>query len=274
MQYNKLMPRHSALRKRLLEEIPVGQIVTRRFLRTRDYSGHMINNLLRSGTIVALARGVYAQGAPLTVPGIVHSLQRMGNDLVVGGETAMRLHGVLGAAPGAPLEKVTLSGYDRLPAWFGQVDTPCRFERQSIGRLLDLDRPGPGESLDTDAHFVQRFELFGMGFWMTRVERALFEVLSEVPEQVSFQKAWQLVDRAAGRCSPRILRRILDRSVNVKANRLILWLAEMRGLDWFQGLELGRYIGSGKRQLVRGGRYVRKYRMTVPRGFPPSRPPA
>ena len=260
------MPRYSTLRKALRKEIPAGQFATREFLLQRGFVVHSINNLLKSGDMVSLARGAYAQDEPLTVAGIVRSLQRMGNNLVVGGETALRLHGTLRAKPAELFSRVSLSGSARPPSWLFKWDDRVQFDYLGTARLFKFSRLDTA-SLDDYVQFVREFGWMGVTFRISSVERAMFEMLSEVPRRVSFDDARNLMERAHVHASQVTLRRLLDQSVGVKVNRLFLWSAERLRYGCVQGLDRARYIGTGRMQLVDGGRYVRRYLMTVPKEF-------
>ena len=223
--------------------------------------------------MVRLARGVYAQNEPLTVPGTVRSLQRMGGDLVVGSNTSLRLHGVDRVKPADLFASICLSGSDRPPEWIFTWDDRVLIKHLGTKRLFRFDRTATGASLNKRSHFLTEFGWLGVTFWMSSVERALFEVLSEVPNRVSFEEANTLMVRASEVVSQRTLRLLLDRTVSVKVKRLFLWFAEGLQFRCVNGLEVARYIGSGRRQLVRHGRFVNKYLMTVPKDFTRSRYP-
>lgn len=267
------MPRYSSLRRALRTEIPAGQFAIREFLLARGFGEHSISNLLRSGEMVRLARGVYTQNEPLTVPGIVRSLQRMGSDLVVGSNTALRLHGVEPAKPADLFASISLSGSDRPPKWIFKWDDRVRIQHLGTKRLFRFDRTATGGALSKRSHFVTEFGWLGVTFSMSSVERALFEVLSEVPDRVTFEGANSLMVRASEVVSQLTLRRLLERTVSLKVKRLFLWFAEGLEYECVDHLDVARHIGSGRRQLATQGRFVNKYLMTVPRDFTPSRSP-
>lgn len=247
--------------------MPAGQFATRNHLVQRGFTASSIRNLLKSGDLVTLARGVYAQDEPLTVAGIMRSLQRMGSDLVVGGETALRLHGVLPGRPAELFMRVCLTGRDRIPEWLSRWHRDVEFERLGTARLFRFGMPDSGTLLDRRRHFVKEFGWLGLTFQVSSVERALFEMLSQVPDRLTFGQARDLMASVHPEASQQTLRRLLDRSASVKVNRLFLWYAGHMGYRCARGLDVASYIGTGKRQFVPGGRYVKAYRMTVPRNF-------
>jgi len=76
-----------------LSLVPYGFVVTRSWLIDQGLGRHTVDNWLRSGQIVAVARGVCkrANVNKLTWQRVVCSLQRMGSDLTPGGLTALTL---------------------------------------------------------------------------------------------------------------------------------------------------------------------------------------
>ena len=88
------MPLNAALRAELLDLVPYGLLATRPWLMERGVGRHAVDNLVKSGQLIPLRPGVYIRpGSQLVWQGIVCSLQRLGGDLVVGGTTALELHG-------------------------------------------------------------------------------------------------------------------------------------------------------------------------------------
>jgi len=95
-------------------------------------------------------------------------------------------------------------------------------------------------------------------------ERAVLELLQDVPSGVSFEHAEQLMQGLAT-LSPRRLESLLRATRSVKAKRLFFWLAERQNHAWIKKLDAGAFdLGSGKRVLVKGGKLDKKYRITVP----------
>ena len=96
-------------------------------------------------------------------------------------------------------------------------------------------------------------------------ERAVLELLDEIPDSESFHQVDVLVE-GLRTLSPRRLQRLLEECRSVKVKRLLLWFAERHQLPWLSELNL-EYIdlGAGKRSLVQNGKLDRKYQITVPK---------
>jgi hypothetical protein len=258
------MPVNATLRARLAELAPYGLLVTRSRLLQKGLSRHSIDNLIKSGQLAALVPGVYKR--PETVlkwQGVVSSLQRMGSDLVPGGVTALEQQGLAHYLPLSEQRTIHLYGYDSLPVWVNKLGLPETFLRHGNSRLW-------GERKEDRCN---QSELFTLDLpWsdlpiMLRVatpERAICEVLEDVPAAVSFAHAGQVMQGLPG-LSPRRLQQILNQLKSVKVKRLFFWFAERENHAWLKKLDPARFdLGSGKRMLIKGGKFDKKYNITVP----------
>ena len=93
------------------------------------------------------------------------------------------------------------------------------------------------------------------------LERAILELLDEVPERETFHQADMLFEGLPN-LSPRKLQPLLPACRSVKVKRLFLWFAERHQPPWLNALDRsGIDLGRGKRMLVKGGSTL-----LVPRG--------
>ena len=111
---------------------------------------------------------------------------------------------------------------------------------------------------------------FGDGDWpivLSTRERAILELLDELPDRETFHQADVLMEGLVS-LSPRRMSRLLRECRSVKVKRLFLWFAERHGHAWMERLDRdGVDLGNGKRMLVRGGKLDPKYGITIPRGL-------
>jgi hypothetical protein len=99
---------------------------------------------------------------------------------------------------------------------------------------------------------------------MSTPERAILELLNEVPQRETFHQADMLMDGLRN-LSPRRLQTLLVECRSVKVKRLFLWFAERHHHAWLHKLDRRRIdLGHGKRMLVRGGKLDKKFNITVP----------
>ncbi len=98
---------------------------------------------------------------------------------------------------------------------------------------------------------------------MSTLERAILELLDEVPQRETFHQADVLMEGLRN-LSPRRLQKLLGDCRSVKVKRLFLWFAERHNHAWLEGCRSPRHRpGRGKRMLVRG-ELDPKYNITVP----------
>jgi hypothetical protein len=109
----------------------------------------------------------------------------------------------------------------------------------------------------------------GCGEWdrplaLSTPERAILELLDEVPKRESFHQVDMLM-QGLSNLSPRRLQKLLAECHSVKVKRLFFYFADRHSHAWLKRLDRkGVDLGEGKRMLVRGGRLDKTYQITVP----------
>jgi hypothetical protein len=99
---------------------------------------------------------------------------------------------------------------------------------------------------------------------MSSPERAILELLDEVPQRETFHQADVLMEGLRN-LRPRRLHMLLVECHSVKVKRLFLWFAERHNHAWLKGLDRKEIdLGHGKRMLARGGKLDTKFNITVP----------
>jgi hypothetical protein len=262
--------------------LPEGLIVDSSWLQRKGYSRSLISKYLRSGWLESPTYGVYRRPASAFDQKssekwqlLVLSLQRLHDlPLSIGGRTALELHGYAHYLQPTGPREIHLYGTTPLPRWVTRFPNVSRviFHRALLFRdspdCRGLGRTKPGEvsqSGITNAHY----SLHPWGAWewpivLSTPERAVFELLEEVPQRETFDQADALIQGLAN-LSPRRLNTLLASCHSIKVKRLFLWFAERHRHPWFDALDLSRIdLGTGKRMLVRGGKLDPKYLITVP----------
>jgi hypothetical protein len=118
------------------------------------------------------------------------------------------------------------------------------------------------------------FQMWGQWQWplmLSLPERAILELLDDVPQRETFQQADALFEGLRN-LRPQLLHTLLVECRSVKVKRLFLWFAERHGHPWMTKVDhTGIDLGHGKRMLVSGGKLDTKYDITVPEKFDASR---
>ncbi len=258
------MPINTVRRMQLMKLIPEGVPVTRHFLREKGFSKHALDNIVKSRHLALLASGVYTKpDIFLTWQGVVCCLQHvMKTDLVVGGLTALGLHGMAHYIPLGKKKRIDLYGTSPLPQWVRVLEN-INFERHSTKELL-----GRGVQNNDTAlmEFTSAFT-WKEGTWPMRIsspERAYLELLAGMPKSIDFEHADQLMQGMTA-LVPERMQKILETCQNRKARRLFFWFAERYDHAWLKILKPEKIdLGAGKRQIAEHGKLDQKYQITVP----------
>ena len=277
------------LLNRLPRLLPEGLVADAAWLTRMGYPSSLRGRYVASGWLQPVARGVFRRplhrpGLDLTVPlrwqHVVVSLQMvLERPIAVGGRTALELAGLAHYASGGGPREVHLYGDALAPGWLAKLPIETEFvfhngrklfRAEPISSALDSLKAilaGTDETDRTAIHGSLEWRQFGDGDWpivLSTPERAVLELLDELPDRETFHQADMLMEGVVS-LGPERMGRLLRECRSVKVKRLLLWFAERHGHAWFERLDLdGVDLGSGKRMLVRGGRLDPKYRITVP----------
>lgn len=274
----------ASLEKNPTQIVPHGLVVTRHWLMEKKrIERHTVDNWVKSGRLVVVFYGVYKKpDTKLTWQGIVCSLQYMQYILAPGGLTSLELHGMGHYLSLSSQKTIHLYGKGKLPTWINRLLPDVTFIRHSQQQLfggklfvnhsynvnkdiLTKVDPWHNKSLTTPMPW-------GLDDWPMTIsspERALFEVLMDVPEKISFEHVDQLMQGMVS-LSPRRLNMLLELCDSIKVRRLFLWFAERHKHPWFNKIDREQFnmanhtLGSGKRVLFLGGKLDPTYLITVP----------
>lgn len=188
-------------------------------------------------------------------PGGVYAVQKLsGKPIHAGGRTALELQGLahfLRLSGRAPVYLYGSPGV-RVPTWFHAHDWHHPIKYSATG-LFSRDH----QSLTTRSFGDFSLEI-------SSPERAVLEYLDGFPNDASFEEARELVDGLTT-ARPEVLQYLLETCTSVKVKRMFLYLADQAKHPWRARLKDKRIkLGSGKRLLVRDGKFDSKYLITVP----------
>lgn len=260
--------------------LPEGLLVDAAWLEKRGYYGQLRARYVEHGWLIQPTRRVYSRPrGEFKWEQVVISLQSLLTlPVAVGGRTALELQGYAHFLSHAQRE-VHLYGRRSPPSWLSQLRVSVRFVFHQSRRLFEIDPPTrgvtslqpdltPAESDDTGPLqsdlTVQRWGHWPWPLALSTPERALLELLDEVPDRESFHHVDKLMGGLVN-LRPRHLQKLLEDCKSVKVKRLFFFFADRHGPAWLTHLDRSRVnLGKGKRMLVRGGRFDPTYRITVP----------
>lgn len=243
------------------ELLPYGQFATREWLLANGMTRHQVDNAVKSGRFVALARGVFMRpGVKLTWQGVAASLNEIGHGHVwVGGVTALEEGGY--AHYLRMTRTIHLYARHHRPSWLDHLQLDVNFEWHNVSKLW-------GDDIATSLKGVQTQEWFGRDpYLLSYPEQAIFEALMDVPEKLGFEHADHLMEGLMS-LSPRRLDWVLDNCLHIRVKRLFFFLGKRHDYSWYKRLDSSRYnLGVGKRVIANPGQLDPDFLITIPRGF-------
>lgn len=218
-----------------------------------------------AGWLEQPARGIYRRpGGPLTWEQVVISLQMLlKRPFAVGGRTALELQGY-GHYVRHEAKEAHLYGPVRPPGWLKEIQLGTSFVYHNNRRLFGdesafraPDRNGSSaengsNGLPTVQHglTVQRWGHWGWPLILSSPERAIFELLDELPKRESFHQADMLMESLTN-LRPGRLQELLERCRSVKVKRLFFFFADRHQHAWQKHLDKRAIdLGKGVRLLA------------------------
>ena len=243
----------------LVSEWPSGMVYTQTYLTELGYSAQLVHRYIKSGWLVPLGNGVYQKKKDTIswLGGLAAIQGQLEKNIHVGGKTALALLGIshYGRLKESSVFLFASEG-ENLPKWFDN--------RKWQGKII-LTRTSFLSVADKNS-FISVDE-GGFSVRSSSKERAILEVLYHVPGKQGFDEAYKLMEMLPS-LRPKLMSELLRSCKSVKVNRLFCFMAEEIGHSWFSELDLdGLNLGSGKREIVKGGLLNKKYNITVPREY-------
>lgn len=246
---------------RLQQELPEGLLADAAWMEAHGYSSALRSQYVRAGWLDSPTRRVYRRSrAPLTWQQVVISLQSLlAHPLAVGGRTALEQQGYAHYLT-ATMREVHLYGPKRPPTWLASLPLDVTFRWHNNLRLF----PGDADAAPEPSPVMVSAAGLTLPIRYSSKERAVLELLDELPEHESFHQVDALMEGLSD-LSPRRVQTLLETCSNVKVKRLFLFFADRHRHAWRSRLDISRVdLGSGKRVLVKGGKLDSRYNITVP----------
>ncbi len=275
-----VMPKGRKLNQ-LQHLLPEGLLADAAWLERHGYSSALRSKYVTNGWLQQPARGVYKRpSGDLLWQHVVISLQTLlAYPIIVGGRTALELQGFAHYLSSEGPREVHLYGDAAPPGWLDKLKLSTKFRFHNAKKLF-AEEPisrGLGSlswNLDTrkptntdPIHASMTLLPWGEREWpltLSTPERAVLELLDELPKKETFHQADVLVEGLRN-LSPRRLQKLLEDCRSIKVKRLFLWFAARHNHAWLKKLDTELLdLGKGKRMLVRGGKLDPTYLITVP----------
>ncbi len=241
----------------LLQDLPKGTVVLASWLVKQGYSYDLQQRYIRSNWLEPIGKGAYKRrGEEIDIFGALYALQSQANKKIhIGGRSSLAL---LGFAHYIEMGENTISLFApqglKLPGWFSNC---CR----NIPFQLTRSNMLPPDFALT------MYNAGNFSVHIANPARAMLECLESAPDLFDLEEAW-LIMEALNALQPRMVQELLEKCRSVKAKRLFLFFAEKAGHTWFKYLSTEKInLGKGKRSIVKQGKWIPKYQITLPKSL-------
>lgn len=243
----------------LLKNWPRGTVAVQAWLREQGVSRQLAARYCVTRWLVRIGAGAYVQASDkVDWTGALFALQKqLGLPVHLGARTSLEMRGLAHFIPLGARRTVFLFGPpgQKLPSWFSRYpwEVNVRFLTTNLFPGDQASRPG-----------LTDFDLRTYTVTGSSPERAMMEVLYEISQGETLEQARSLMAGLATLRSS-LVQELLQNCRSIKVKRLFLVLAEEAGHKWFDKLDSEAIdLGSGKRVIGKGGRFVSKYQLSIP----------
>ena len=222
------------------------------WLEEQGFSDQLLRKYRSSGWLEGLCRGVmYREKLPLQATTALTCFnEQLNKEYRVAALSALELAGFNHYVPmGKPLLMVA-HAKGKAPQWF---------DMDAFNRKFVL--------FTTDAFsnpLTTKYEIDGFKVLSSVPELAFMECLLLAPSRYRYMDLFYVMEQLTS-LRPDVVQEILTTTTNLKVKRMFLYMAEKAGHYWFDMLDTSQInLGTGKMQLVKGGTYIAKYKITIP----------
>lgn len=238
----------------LLQKVPSGALFLSSWMKQNNIPYSLQHRYINSMWLTPVASGVMVRtGEKPTLNGAIYSLNtQLKKNISIGAMSALDLLGYSHYVPmGKKNIELFLPSGERLPSWFKKYDWSVNL------RHFTTECFGAKTSIDTIKQGV--FDIL-----ISSPERAFMECLYLAPQYYNLTDLYYVMELLSI-LQPTKVQQLLEVCSSVKVKRLFLYMAEKTRHSWFSELDLTKIsLGSGKREIVKGGVYDNKYRITIP----------
>lgn len=240
---------------RLLDNHIPGTVLLAAWLVKNGISRSLQKYYLNSGWLESFGVGAFKRpNEDVQWFGALSSIQRQTDISVhVGGLSSLSIQGL---SHYVRFEKEQLylysSQYVKLPKWF-------------------LDQEWGKQTMHVRTKFlpdnfaVIEYHQDGIKLQISSPERAILECLLQVPDRFDLIESYQILEGLSN-LRPKVLQELLEKCNSIKVKRLFLYMASKANHHWLDFIDQTNIeLGTGDRMLVKGGVYISKYRISVPK---------
>jgi len=241
----------------LLRKIPQGSVILSSWLVEKGYSYALQQRYKKSGWFTSIGIGamVRAWDEP-DLYGALYALQlQAGYNIHLGAKSALAMLGKVHYLPlGEPNAELFLSLDRTLPTWFLNYAWEQPYKIHTTHFI-------------PDSTGLQEYEVGSFNIIISNAERAILECLYLCNDEADIVESYQLLE-GLNTLRPNLVQSLLESCKSIKVKRLFLFIAERIHHAWFDSLDISTIdLGAGKRSIIKGGLFVPKYDITIPKAL-------
>lgn len=237
----------------LLMNIYPGGLLFSEGLKKLGYSDQLMKQYRNSGWLTSLSKGVmYRSGDSLSALAALASCQEQtSKQYRVAAHSALELSGYYHFIPMGKPQLMVASNEPRTPRWMKSDLFDMRidfFTTSAFGLIQE-------QTIKQNNYTAQA----------SIPELAFMECLLLAPKRYSYMDLYYIMEQLTV-LRPAKVQQLLEVTNNLTVKRMFLYMAEKANYPWFQAIDCDRIdLGTSKMQLCKGGVYVSKYKITIPR---------
>ncbi len=239
----------------LLSSHVPGTVLLASWLEKNGISRDLQQYYLKSGWLESYGIGAFKRpNENVRWTGALNSLQRQTELPVhVGGLTSISLQG-LSHYIRMEMEPIYLftPQYVKLPKWF--------LVQEWSNQIIHVKT----KFLPADSALLDYYQ-DAMKLKISSPERAILECLYQTPDRFDIMECYQIFQGLVN-LRPNTLQELLENCNSIKVKRLFLFMASKANHQWLDFVDQSKIeLGTGDRVIVKGGVYISKYKISVPK---------
>lgn len=238
---------------RLLSHGVYGGLYFSEWLRKMGYSAQLIKRYKESGWLESLNKGVmFRRSEPLSALAAVNSFNtQTGNGIRIAAHSALELYGFSHYIP---------MGKPKLMVTFDTSKTKEWMKSDKFDMKIVAFSTGIFSNPSTKIIERENLELI-----VSTPEQAFLECLYLVPSHYNYMDLYYLMEQLTS-LDPKEVQKALENTSSQRVKRMFLYMAEKSGHYWFDMLNQDTMgITESKLRLDDNGKYISKYKITVPK---------
>jgi len=223
------------------------------WLKKEGYSRQLLNKYKGSGWLESLCRGVMVlKGTDRkALVALACYNEQVGKHFRLAALSALEQIGINHYVP---------MGKRNLMVAYSNVTPPSWFKSNLFDSTFTLFSTDAFSYLATVNLDIEGYRLLA-----SAPELAFLECLLLAPHRYSLMDLYYVMEQLTS-LRPDVVQHLLEGTTNNKVKRLFLYMAEKANHYWYDMLDASNIeLGTGKMQLVKGGVYLPKYKITIPK---------